>query len=170
MKLELENGTILEGNDMVTVDIHDIADALLKCKSVEARNKELERENAVLIDAAESNSVLRKNVDKTKRVAKFQRTSSQLFRKASRSLWKYLDIRVGELREDGMRTLMIIPKGELSGGAISVFIPAEHAVPIEAVFKPDGTFANRADVFAILQAKEAEQKAQLDFDLDDKEE
>ena len=145
MKIELPSGKVVECDDTIQMDLADFA----ALKEIIER---LERENAVLLDAATSNSVLRSNVEKSKKITKFQRNSALLFRKAARSLWKTFSIEIGQIGEDGTRPLTLTAKE--TGEKMELFIPAERAAYIERVFKPDGTFANREDVFALIREKD----------------
>lgn len=152
MKLELPNGTVIEGSDQITLDIRDIADVILGNRRLEQRVAELEKVNSILVDASASNSVLRSNVEKSKKAAKFQRASALLYRKAARALWKTFAIQIGQIDDDGTRPMSLIDKE--SGDITKISIPAERAVFIERVFKPDGTFANRDDVFALIKERD----------------
>lgn len=149
MKIALPSGEVVDVDDTIRMDVSDFA-------ALKARVEQLERENAVLIDASESNSVLRSNVEKSKRISKFQRTSAQLFRKAARAIWKTFCIEIGEIGEDGTRPLTLTAKE--TGDKMEIFIPAERAAYIERVFKPDGTFANRDDVLETIRQKDAAAK------------
>jgi len=147
MNIQLPSGKVVECDDTIQMGVADFA-------ALKDRIERLERENAVLLDAATSNSVLRSNVEKSKKVAKFQRNSAQLFRKAARSLWKTVGIEIGQIGDDGTRPMTITAKE--TGDRIELFVPAERASYIERVFKPDGTFANRDDVHALIREKDAE--------------
>ena len=149
MLVELPRGQVVEIDDTIQIDVHDFAE-------MKERIEQLEKENAVLLDAASSNSVLRANVEKSKRITKFQRNASQMFRKAARALWKTFAIEIGQIHEDGTRAMTLTAKE--TGDRIELFIPAERASYIERVFKPDGTFANRDDVIGLIKEKDAEYK------------
>ena len=147
MKVETSNGEIVEISETIEMETKDF-------EWLAEEVKRLKDENAVLIDAAKSNPVLRSNAEKSKKANKFQRNSAQLYRKAAKALWRTFAIEVGQINDDGTRALTLTAKE--NGDRMEIFIPAERAAYIERVFKPDGTFANREDVLEIIRQKDAE--------------
>ena len=161
MLIQLHNGEIIEIDDMVNMDyenwenVREVYDAAID------EIKRLRKENEVLVDAALSNSVLRRNAEKAKKLNAFAHASSKMFRRAIRAIWHHAVIRFSEIDENGIRTMTIYAKGndglpDYSKGNFSIPMPAQRAMNVETVCKPDGSFANRQDVIALMAEEKRE--------------
>ena len=161
MLIQLQNGEIIEIDDMIDMDYENWEKVREAYDAAIEEIKRLRRENEVLVDAALSNSVLRKNAEKSKKINAFAHASSKMFRRAIRAIWHHAVLNFSEIDENGIRVMTIHVKGndglpDYSKGSLLIPMPAQRAMNVETVCKPDGSFANRQDVIELMAQEKRE--------------